>query len=174
MSQARLPQAMKLSRPGAALITICILASAGAFWILRSGHLQGAPTVPEPLYPALNANGDPILGVFEGRIPCADCERTKVALVLYESATTKAPSTYWLARVGVGKTDDRIVTQGTWTTRRGAKDYPEAVVYELDANTPEDLRLYWRVSENVLLPLDRDLNVKAGNASWGYMLSRTR
>lgn len=165
---------MKLSRPGIILIAICILASAGAFWILQVGYLGRAPVVTDPLYPAQNANGDPILGVFEGRIPCADCEKTKVALVLYESATTKRPSTYWLARVGVGRTDERIVTQGAWTARRGAKDYPDAVVYELDASAPEDLRLYLRVSENVLLPLDRDMNVKAGNASWGYMLSRTR
>jgi len=46
------------------------------------------------------------------------------------------------------------------------------VVYELDAGAPKDLQRHWRVSEDVLLPLDQSMRPLAGNAAWGYMLSR--
>jgi len=128
----------------------------------------------DPSYPQFNAAGDPILAVFEGRLPCdaPNCELRKVGLVLYERSAPEAPSTYWLGIVGVGLGNDRTVIQGTWTVRSGVKDFPEAMVYELDANAPDDLQRHWRVSDDVLLPLDHGMRPHAGNAGWGYMLSR--
>lgn len=167
---------MKLSKTTRVLILTLIVLLAATFWLNQNGYFDQAPTTFEPPYPSVNANGDPFLGVFEGRTPCTDCnesEKVKVALVLYQNPETKAPSTYWLGRVLVGKGNDLIVTQGTWTIRHGIKGYPEAVVYQLDSNTPEGLRSYWLVNENILLPLDQNMNLKVGNASWGYMLSRT-
>jgi hypothetical protein len=165
---------MKRSRLVAILAIVSVLALAGGLWMFQSGYLRQAPPAFAPPYPSLDANGAPVMGVFEGRTPCADCEKIKMALALYENRETKEPSTYWLARVYGGKSDDRVVTEGTWSKRRGTREYPDAVVYELDSSTPEDLRRYWRISEEIMLPLDRDMNLKAGNASWGYMLSRTR
>ena len=52
------------------------------------------------------------------------------------------------------------------------KGYPEATLYELDANADAALRLYWRVNDEILLPVDEGRTPKAGNAGWGYMLSR--
>ena len=90
----------------------------------------------------------------------------KVGLVLYQHAATRSPSTYWLGLVGLTG-NDRIVIRGTWTIRKGARDFPEAVVYELDAGAPKDLQRHWRVSEDVLLPLDQSMRPLAGNAAWG-------
>lgn len=134
------------------------------------------PQVPPaaPLYPQTDAAGAPILAVFEGRVPClaANCEKTKVALVLYESARSQ---TYWLATVDVGGGDDtRRIAEGRWSHAAGVKDYPQAPVYQLDANAPEVLRRLWRAGADVLLPLDDASAPRAGNASWGYMLSRLR
>lgn len=124
--------------------------------------------------PERNASGDPILADYVGRIPCAvaDCEMMKVELVLYQNPDSKSPTTYWLGFVGVGKGDDRTVIQGTWSLRRGAQDYPEAVVYELDSNTDPAMRYYWRVNEDIVLPLDPSMRPKSGNGAWGNMLSR--
>jgi hypothetical protein len=164
---------MRLSKTAIGFLAAATIAIAGlAVW------WHNRPTPPttvtfEPPYPQLNAAGDPILAVFEGRIPCSlpNCGRRKVGLVLYEHAATRTPSTYWLGLIGLTG-NDRIVIQGTWTIRKGAKDFPEAVVYELDASAPDDLQRHWRVSEDVLLPLDRSMRPLAGNAAWGYMLSR--
>jgi hypothetical protein len=164
---------MRLSRTAiglaaAAAIAIVCLA---VWW--RYGASRPTTVTFEPPYPQVNAAGDPILAVFEGRIPCSssNCERRKVGLVLYDHSATRIPSTYWLGLVGLTG-NDRIVIQGTWTIRKGVKDFPEAVVYELDASAPDDLQRHWRVSEDVLLPLDRSMRPLAGNAAWGYMLSR--
>ncbi len=164
---------MKLSRPIILIIIIAAIISGGIFLLYQNGYFRKAPVSFDPPYPEVNTSGDPILAVFEGRIPClvANCEKLKVQLVLYQNQKTKAPITYWLGLVGA-QGNDRVVTQGTWTIRNGVKGYPEAVVYELDSNTSLDFRYYWSVNENILLILDQDMNPKVGNAAWGYMLSR--
>jgi hypothetical protein len=164
---------MKLSQPIIFLSIVVVIISGAGFWLFQNGYFHRASTTFEPPYPEVNTNGDPILAVFEGRIPCAvtNCEKLKVGLVLYQNREARSPTTYWLGIVGTSG-NDRIVTQGTWTTRHGVKEYPDAVVYELDSNTSLDLRFYWRVNEDILLPLDQNMSPKVGNAGWGYMLSR--
>lgn len=165
---------MKSAKPIIFVATASMVFLGVVVFLSQSGYFLKAQTSFPPPYPETNARGDPILAVFEGRVPCPspDCEKMKVGLVLYYAPDTKAPTTYWLGIVSVGRGNDRIVTQGTWTARRGARDYPDAEVYELDANASPDLRRYWRVNDDVMLPLDQSMSPKAGNSAWGYMLSR--
>lgn len=126
-------------------------------------------------WPKAGTSGDPLWGCFSGRIPAVgipNCEVVKVSLAVYQKPGAKNPATYWLGRVLVGVGNKRHVAEGTVTTRRGVKDYPDAVVYELDQNAPQDFRFFWRVNNDILLPLDDDMKPKVGNAGWGYMLSR--
>ena len=159
---------MKTPHLAATFIVLVVLAFAGC---ISADKVQ---TTFDPPYPERNAHGDPMLAVYEGRIACAfiDCEMMKVRLVLYHHAETKAPTTYWLGFLGVGQGNDGTVTQGTWTLGRGILAYPEAVVYQLDDNTPLHLRNYWRVNEDILLALDPTMRPKVGNSAWGAMLSR--
>jgi hypothetical protein len=144
------------------------------FALLGCAAPRPAPNSFEPPYPEFNASGDPILAVFFGRTPCElpDCQVLKVGLVLYAKQGSLAPSTYWLGVVGVGRGNDRTVTQGAWTLRRGVKAYPDALVYELDSPAAANFRYFWRVNEDILLPLDASMTPKVGNGAWGYMLSR--
>lgn len=164
---------MKMSKPAIFLATVAVVASGALFALYKNGYFRQATITFERPYPEVNADGDPILAVFEGRTPCAvaNCEKLKVGLVLYQNRKTKSPTTYWLGIVGTNG-NDRVVTQGTWTARHGVREYPEAAVWELDSNTPPGLRYYWRVNEDILLPLDESMSPKAGNSAWGYMLSR--
>lgn len=159
-----------MRNPSKWLIAILVLSASAA---LSSCAPRPTTLTFDPPYPGTNANGDPILADFEGRIPCnvAGCRTSKVSLVLYQNRKTKAPTTYWLGVVDV-PADERVVTQGKWTTRRGVKGYPKALVYELDAAAPQNLRRFWRVSEDILLPLDQNMKPIPGNAAWGTMLSR--
>jgi hypothetical protein len=95
----------------------------------------------------------------------------KVSLVLYANRATSAPSTYWLGVVGAAG-DERVVSEGAWTIHRGVAGYAEAAAYELDAHAPANLKRFWRVSADVLLPLDETMTPMPGDAAWGYMLSR--
>ncbi len=133
--------------------------------VLAALDLRGARTVTAtfaPPYPELNANGDPIRAVMEGRVACAvpGCERIKVYLVLYETAAEKKPSTYWLGVVGT-KGNERVVTQGTWQVQHGGVGYPDALVYALDTDIGLGLRYFWRVNDNILLQLDERMNPRA-------------
>lgn len=153
---------------------VTILVLGVGIWLNRGKDI----TPPAPPYPSVNMNGDRIMAVFEGRTPCVGCdqeEKVKIALVLYGDSQTNAPTTYWLGRVLVGNQEgagQRVETMGTLKMRRGVQSYPGAIVYELDTNSPEEFRLYWRLNEDILLPLDQNMVPKVGNASWGYMLSR--
>lgn len=157
------------------IIGLFIITASGLL-LFRCDYFHQNPITFAPPYPAVNTNSDPILGVFEGRVPCykPNCEKIKMALVLYEDdKEAKTPTTYWLGRILVDGGNEREIFEGVVAVRRGIKGYPDAVVYALDDNAPEDTRLYWRVNDNILLPLDRNMDVKVGTAGWGYMLSRT-
>ena len=154
------------------LILILIILLGGGFWLVQKGYLFNT-YVPQPLYrPEANYPG--LVGIFEGRVPCDDCEKIKIFLVLYQDPEKKTPTTYKLGRVYVGKGNDRTMTEGNWTILHGTKTNPNAIVYQLDQNTPVELGSYLAVDKNILLLLDKDMNPKVGNASWSYTLSRTR
>jgi hypothetical protein len=153
----------------AAIVTILSI-------VLLVGCVSSEPvqTTFDRPYPAQNSAGDPIVAVFVGRVPCAlsACEMRKVELVLYGREQGRVPTTYWLGQIGVGLGNDRIVEEGAWSGRQGAQDYPGALVYALDRPADRSLQYFWRVNDEVLLVLDQSMKPKAGNAAWGYMLSR--
>jgi hypothetical protein len=152
-------------KPRIFLFTLSLLAMLGCV------H-DPVQTTFDPAYPERNGAGDSILAVFEGRIPCAieGCEKRKVVLVFYGRDEGRVPTSYWLGVVGIG--NDSLVQQGVWTTRRGVQEYPNGLVYILDSKADPSLQFLWRVNDEIILVLDQDLRPKAGDAAWGYMLSR--
>jgi NlpE N-terminal domain len=115
-----------------------------------------------------------LVGVFEGRFPCADCERLKTALTLLQDPTSKVPTTYARREVYVGRGDTAYDTRGVWRIHRGASTDPDAIVIELDPDESESLVHYLKVDDNILLLLDEQLRPRVGNASHSFTLSRTR
>lgn len=125
-------------------------------------------------YPETNVSGDSVLGVFENKLPCSDCEKIKFAIVIYKSAQTDLPTTYMMARVYVSKNDDRLTNIGNISVTQGTSLDPEATVYQLDSNAPAEFRFFWRIDDNLLFILDENLAPRVGNAAYGYVLNRTR
>ena len=157
-----------------AILAMLVVASACA-------HRPPSPSTLEPWYPEVNAAGDPIAGVFEGRVPCAepglvDCEKIKIALALYRDPRTHALTTYRLARVYVAADPEgsRSISVGAATAGRGTKLDPNAAIVRLDEQAPPEFRAYWVVDENILFVLNEDLGPRVGTASWSYVLNRTR
>lgn len=145
------------------------------------GLSEGQTAAREPWYPSVNAHGDPVMAVYESRVPCLDeraratpgCEKVKVALILYRDAASGAPTTYLLGCVYVGDDSGRLETAGSWSMGAGTALDPAARVYELDANAPAEFRSYWVVSADILFILDRDRRPRVGDAGYGYVLNRT-
>lgn len=150
------------------LLTLSVL------MLLGCVHPNAVQTTFAPAYPEHDSADDAIVAVFEGRIPCAEqgCEKRKVELVLYGKNAGQIPTTYWLGQLRVGMGNDRLVQQGAWAIRRGVRDYPDGLVYVLDSRADPSLRNFWRVNDEIVLVLDQDLRPMAGNAAWGFMLSR--
>ena len=136
-------------------------------------YARETPEPIEPWYPAFNENGDPVFAVFESRIPCADCEKIKFSLVLYRDPENNVPTTYKMARVYVAKGDDRIINEGNWSITNGTQLDLQAVVYQLDANAPQEFQSFWAIGEDILFILDQEMNPRVGDAGYGYALNRT-
>ena len=166
---------MSRSKLSFLLLVATVIVSGAGFCLLQAGTFRTGQVTFDPPYPETNASGNNILAVFAGRTPCAfpNCKMMKLLLVLYQDRKTNAPTTYWLGYIGVGDgNNERTVRQGKLKVHHGVKEYPDATVYELDSSADPDLRLYWRVNEDILLPLDESLSPKVGNGAWGYMLAR--
>lgn len=171
--EARDREALQTMRP-VLIVAMLMLAACGA-------REEPDAAAPAPWYPSANADGDPLMAVYESRVPCLDeqgratpgCEKVKVALVLYRDAASGAPTTYLLGRVYVGDDSGRIETAGRWSIGAGTALDPAARVYELDASAPADFRSYWVVSDDILFILDRDRHPRLGDAGYGYALNRT-
>jgi hypothetical protein len=150
-----------------ALFLICIL-------IVATGcsNKPTTSTTVEPWYPTTNKNGDVIFAVFESRIPCDDCEKIKFALALYMDSETKAPTTYQMSRVYVGKGNDRTINEGTWTISQGTNLDNQAIVYQLDTNVPQEFRSFWAIGDDILFILDQKMNPRVGTAGYSYALNR--
>jgi hypothetical protein len=150
--------------------------------LLLAGVCACAPQpVIEPWYSDVNEAGDPLAGVFEGRVPCTEpglvaCEKVKIALALYRDKQTQALTTYRLARVYVSADPEgaRSIATGPVATGRGTRLDPNATIVRLDEKVPAEFRSYWRVDENIFFLLDQDLAPRVGTASWSYVLNRTR
>lgn len=137
--------------------------------MLASCDPSAEPVIPDRSPP----EGSVMHGVYEGKIPCEDCERVKVRLTLHRSADDGSPTSYLLERILVGKGDDRHVTQGEWSEDVGAPVDPDGAVYLLDSQTPDDFRRYLAVGDDLLLQLDAELEPRVGNSVHSFTLSRT-
>lgn len=115
--------------------------------------------------------GSAQFGIFEGRVPCADCERLKLRLTLHKNAQDETPTTYVLERIYVGSGDTRHVTDGRWSV--DVATGPDAVVYQLDGATPVEFSRFLPVGHDLLLLLDDNGEPRVGNASHSFTLSRT-
>ncbi len=139
--------------------------------VLLAGCAADDAPLP-PWYPAVNADGDPVFAVFESRIPCENCEKIKFALALYTDPAGGAPTTYQMARVFVGRGNDRIINEGNWSITRGTSLDPQAVVYRLDSGAPEEFQAFWAIGEDILFILDQDMQPRVGDAGYSYALNR--
>jgi disulfide bond formation protein DsbB len=81
------------------LVAAATIAVAGLAVWWHNGPPRPTTVTFEPPYPQVNAAGDPILAVFEGRIPCSSphCERRK-----WGSCFTSTPQREARARTGSG------------------------------------------------------------------------
>jgi hypothetical protein len=119
----------------------------------------------------------PVYGVFDGRTPCADfiieftqfpeadCQRVKWRVTFHQDPATGAPTTYEFKGTQTNGT-------GTWRIIQGATANPDAEVLQLQSDRGGTVLSLLKVDENVLLFLDREMNLPIGDEYLSYTLSR--
>jgi copper homeostasis protein (lipoprotein) len=112
-----------------------------------------------------------VLGVFEGTTPCADCPGIDTRLTLTKDAPGSAEGSYELSLTYLERDVEPFVQTGLWTTERGTPSDPDATVYVLDPDLPDQSQRYVRVDADTIRQLDRDGNEI--DASLPFDLHRT-
>jgi hypothetical protein len=135
---------------------------------------QKPKSILTPWYPEFNDKKNPVLAVYESRIPCLDCERIKMALVIYGHPATHQPTTYMMARIYVGKNNDRVINSGEINIDKGTALDENHTVYRLKTGAPSEYQSFWLVTRDILFILDDAFMPKAGDAGQGYVLNRTK
>lgn len=159
-----------------------VLANLGLLWFF----------VISPVAPPAVTDSSPS-AVFVGTSPCVDfikpllkipqdakCDGIKWNLALYHDLNAKTPTSYRLTSEYGFYVDNRTyqirgtnVAEGKWAIVRGAKEYPDAKVFQLSPDIPQVSISFLKVDQNILHLLDRDGNLVVGNAAQSFTLSRS-
>jgi hypothetical protein len=117
--------------------------------------------------------------VFQGRTPCQEiarasaieaedeCFKLKWSLTLNYNPVSHVPSTFSLERT---KHREGPIT-GTWTMLRGTKKNPDAIVYKLATNKPEESLYLLQADKHVLFFMDKEMNLLVGNQDFDYTMN---
>lgn len=103
--------------------------------------------------------------IYQGALPCADCEGIKTTLTFFGNETYSLQETYLTNRPG----KHVFMTRGKYATMRGTATDPNATVYQLNPDKPTDIRNFLRVGANRIKQLDRDQ--REINAPFDYTLT---
>jgi hypothetical protein len=158
-------------------------------WLLSGVLLGCTHSAGDPLLDELRAppEGSTTYAFFEGKVPCATCEKVKIGLTLHQDAVSEAPTTFVLERIFVADGNTRHATLGTWTLEEGPPWFAEGTVLRLGdpidppavlpeetaiEAAPAELTTWLMLRDRLLLLLDDELEPRVGNASYSWTLSR--
>ncbi len=161
---------------GLVLMTCCSLFATPPATPVIASPMQSVATNAKPDLPT----GPHVLGVFDGRTPCQElarqlkvvtipeCIKIKWRLILFQDPATHAPTSYSLE----GFVYRKPPRTGKWTILKGTKTDPNAIVYQLDPDTPQGFQSFLKADDNILFFLDQDRNLLVGNIYFSYTLNR--
>ncbi len=107
------------------------------------------------------------LGVFEGTLPCADCDGIRTELTLFLQPDTYLLRETYLGGSNAGKT---VTSEGSWQAALGLEGEPDATVIQLDPGKPESMRSFREAGGDRLELLDPSGRRVASKS--GTMLTR--
>ncbi len=120
-------------------------------------------------------NGEIISGtwlVYEGIIPCADCNEIKTRLeLLIDYSNPEPPFILKQAYIGSKDEDKTSITHGVYGTLKETYQENDATVYELNPDKPKEKIYFLRINDDTLKMLNRD--IKEIKSVLNYKLVRT-
>lgn len=120
--------------------------------------------------------------VFDGRTPCHEianehpemdtgksCFKLKWKLTLLKDSVSQLPSTYVMRKVVDNKPRD---VSGKWAIIYGIPTNPEAIIYKIEPDKPDESISFFVADENVLFFLDKNNEPYTGNEDFSFTLNR--
>jgi hypothetical protein len=167
--------------------------------LLSAGMLVTVTACATGISPTTTASpvpdGPSLHGVFEGITPCSsltrplpqipadsNCEQMIWKIILYQDPVTSAPTIYTLHSAygvpqqgtnGLAGGGTSITMEGSWAVLTGTKLDPDAVVYQLNPDTPQTAVSFLKLDADILHVLSSDKTLLVGNGAWSYTLNRT-
>ncbi|WP_428232332.1 copper resistance protein NlpE [Flavobacterium sp.] len=85
--------------------------------------------------------------VYEGVLPCADCEGIETVLKIYQGDGTIESHTFELSTVYKGKhPEKKFVEKGKYNVERGLGNDPDGTIYILNYDKPESAQTFYGYS----------------------------
>ena len=120
--------------------------------------------------------------VFEGRTPCQEianehpemnagksCFKLKWKLTLLKDSISHLPTTYVLRKVVDNEPRD---VSGKWTIIYGIPTNPEAIIYKIEPDDPDESISFFVADDNILFFLDKNNEPYTGNEDFSFTLNR--
>ena len=149
--------------PRNAVLAFVLMVLVAAAWRVY----RGADVAESPA-PQMEAS---LTSVYEGVLPCADCEGIATSLTLSQYEPNRSEGTFQLGETYMGEGGSSFASEGVWTTWRGNAVDENATVVVLNPDSPDDeQRYYERMGGNELRLLDRNLNPIESDLN--YVLTR--
>lgn len=91
---------------------------------------------------------------YAGKLPCADCEGIEEEITITKPAESTNSGTFTLKDTYLGKDVPPYTTSGNWEETTGNAIYPNAKVYALNPDKPNETMYFLIVDENTIRMLD--------------------
>lgn len=147
------------------LLPVCII----MLFIACNSHPESNPATNPNIDSALAVKtkipGEPdatrlLVGVFEGVLPCADCEGIRTELTLYQDVANADNNSYILKEtyLGVNTGDTIFTSKGKWDVLKGTKADAGASVFFLNYDKPDESKYYLKEDDTTIVMLDKEQN----------------
>lgn len=144
-----------------ACVLLCFIACNSRPETTPSSH----PDIDSALAVKTRVPGEPdatrmLIGVFEGVLPCADCEGIKTELTLYQDVANADNNNYILKEtyMGINTGDTTFTSKGKWDIVKGMKTDKDASVFFLNYDRPDELKYFLKEDDATIVMLDKDQN----------------
>lgn len=99
--------------------------------------------------------GSTSLGIYSGKLPCADCSGIQTSIALYAENSAQSPIGYYVRTSEYLGKPTVFIDAGHLQLQRGTPDDPNQTIYSLKSNTSDHLENYL-LQGDTLVPLDAE------------------
>lgn len=134
------------------------------------------PVIQDTIGKKVENNSSNVVAIYEGLLPCADCEGIETVLKIDEGNGTMEDHKFELTSVYKGKQpENKFTEKGNFNTERGLEEDPDGTIYILNWNKSEADQIYYgRYSDKPekLYMLDRERKIIKSKLDYSLTLKK--